>query len=115
LSPSPAQILSKAGVLFALAVRGDSKIHGLAQEAGWAGKFAGLGDREAIKLVSTNFEKILGVDRLGGKSSKDEGVYGGDFVIWTGNPLKGEGSVVVAVQDDGLVGDCWPDSEGSVL
>jgi hypothetical protein len=52
---------------------------------------------------------------LGGKSSEDEGVYGGDFVIWTGNPLKGEGSVVVAVQDDGLVGDFWPDSEGSVL
>jgi imidazolonepropionase-like amidohydrolase len=115
LSPSPAKILSEAGVLFALAVRGDSKIHGLAQEAGWAGAFAGLEEKEAIKLVSTNFERILRVDKEGGKSGEDERVYGGDFVIWNGNPLKGEGSVIAAVQDDGILGDCWPDSEGSVL
>lgn len=91
-------------MLIALAVRGDSKVHGLAREARWAGKWAGLSDREAIKLVSTNFEDILGLD------AKTQ-----DFVLWDGNPLSGEGSVVVSVQDDGRIGVCLPDVEGAVL
>ncbi|KAF9872160.1 hypothetical protein CkaCkLH20_10497 [Colletotrichum karsti] len=114
LSPSPAQVLIDAGVLVALAVRGDSKVHGLAQEAQWAVKFAGLSEKEAIKLVSTNFDKILGFD-LEDKGGVKENIYGGDFVVWEGNPLRGEGSVVVSVQDDGKIGDCWPDHEGAVL
>jgi hypothetical protein len=117
LTKSPAQILSKAGVLFGLAIIGDSKVHGLAQEAQWAGKFAGLDEKESIALVSTNIEKILRIGKKG-KAEAVSGVrqvYEGDFVVWSGNPLKGEGSVVVAVQDDGMVGDCWPDSEGAVL
>jgi imidazolonepropionase-like amidohydrolase len=116
LSPSPAQVLIESGVLTALAVNGDSKVHGLAQEAQWVAKFTGLSEREAIKLVSTNFDKILGLG-----SGDKHGMWGdgrgykGDFVLWEGNPLNGEGSVVVSAQDDGRVGDCWPDVEGAVL
>ncbi|OHF03931.1 amidohydrolase [Colletotrichum orchidophilum] len=120
ISPSPAQVLIDAGVLIALAVRGDSKVHGLAQEAQWAAKFAGLTEKEAIKLVSTNFDEILGLNsatRVSGESGDvlAEKTYSGDFVVWDGNPLNGEGSVVLAVQSDGKIGDCWPDVEGAVL
>ncbi|KXH68906.1 amidohydrolase [Colletotrichum salicis] len=120
LSPSPAQVLIDAGVLVALAVRGDSKVHGLAQEAQWAAKFAGLTDKEAIKLVSSNFDEILGLNSNLQVSDKSgdaiaENAFLGDFVVWDGNPLKGEGSVVLAVQSDGKIGDCWPDVEGAVL
>lgn len=93
----------------------------MAQEAWWAGKFSGLGEKESIELVSVNIEKILRIGRKGkdvDRNGSGDGkgvIYGGDFVIWEGNPLKGEGSVVVAVQDDGKVGDCWPDFEGAVL
>ncbi|KAH0438757.1 hypothetical protein CcaCcLH18_03189 [Colletotrichum camelliae] len=115
LSPSPAQVLIDAGVLVALAVRGDSKVHGLAQEAQWAAKFAGLSEKEAIKLVSTNFNKILGLEGYTTEESLVRNKYSGDFVVWEGNPLRGEGSVVLSVQDDGKIGDCWPDYEGAVL
>ncbi|TDZ29972.1 hypothetical protein C8035_v003550 [Colletotrichum spinosum] len=120
LSPSPAQVLLDAGVLVALAVCGDSKVHGLAQEAQWAAKFAGLGEKDAIKLVSANFDEILRLKAHGEHATDiDEQQvrkrYEGDFVVWDGNPLKGEGSVVLTVQDDGKIGDCWPDFEGAVL
>ncbi|EQB50733.1 hypothetical protein CGLO_09796 [Colletotrichum gloeosporioides Cg-14] len=115
LSPSPAQVLIDAGVLVALAVRGDSKVHGLAQEAQWAAKFAGLSEKEAIKLVSTNFNKILGLKEFSKEGRPIETKFSGDFVIWEGNPLRGEGSVVLSVQDDGKIGDCWPDYEGAIL
>lgn len=96
-----------------LAVKSDSKIHGLAQEARWAGKYAGLTDKQAIALVSTNLEDILGT------RSNEEGhyelPYTGDFVVWDGNPLRGEGSVVVAVQEGGKISDCWPDTTDVVL
>ncbi|KAL0932710.1 carbohydrate esterase family 9 protein (amidohydrolase) [Colletotrichum truncatum] len=120
LSPSPVQVLIDAGVLVAVAVRGDSKVHGLAQEAELAAKFAGLSEKEAIKLVSTNFDKILGLanDKEPGYGARERPIeknYTGDFVVWNGNPLRGEGSVVVTVQDDGKVGDCWPDHEGAIL
>ncbi|KAI8279499.1 hypothetical protein K4K59_008942 [Colletotrichum sp. SAR11_240] len=115
LSPSPAQILIDAGVLVALAVRGDSKVHGLAQEAQWAAKFAGLSEKEAIKLVSTNLNKILGLEKYRKKDGPAGNKYSGDFVVWEGNPLRGEGSVVLSVQDDGKIGDCWPDYESAVL
>ncbi|WQF90026.1 Putative metal-dependent hydrolase, composite domain superfamily [Colletotrichum destructivum] len=116
LSPSPAQVLIDAGVLVALAVRGDSKVHGLAQEAQWAAKFAGLTENQAIKLVSTNFDRILGLKQSGPEGKTSVGKkYAGDFVVWDGNPLRGEGSVVVSFQDDGKIGDCWPDVQGAAL
>ncbi|OJJ07672.1 hypothetical protein ASPVEDRAFT_142292 [Aspergillus versicolor CBS 583.65] len=103
LSDSPAKVLIDAGVQIGLAVTDDSKIHGLAREARWAGKYAGLEDKEAIALVSTNIEKILGLH-------SESQIRDSEFVVWEGDPLRGEGSVVAAVQD-GLVADCWPDVE----
>ncbi|KAE8140535.1 hypothetical protein BDV38DRAFT_290241 [Aspergillus pseudotamarii] len=102
LTESPAKILIDAGVLIGLAVSSDSKVHGLAQEAHWAGKFAGLSDKEAIALgTGTGGEKAQG--------------YTGDFVVWEGDPLRGEGSVVVSVQDGGEIADCWPDTSNAIL
>lgn len=92
-------MLLDAGVSLGLAVLGDSKLHALTREARWAGKFAGLSDKESIKLVSSNIDTIFGADEKGD----------GDFVLWEGNPLRGEGVVVVSVKGDGEVSDCWPE------
>ncbi|KAL3452023.1 hypothetical protein BJX65DRAFT_320790 [Aspergillus insuetus] len=107
LSDIPAKVLLDAGVQLGLAVRGDSSLHGLAREARWAGKYAGIEDKEAIALVSSNLERILGVQHVGGESKR------GGFVVWEGNPLRGEGSVVASVSDGGVVVDCWPDDGSS--
>ncbi|KAG0155647.1 hypothetical protein PDIDSM_2820 [Penicillium digitatum] len=111
LTESPAKILSDAGVLLALAVKSDSTIHGLAQEAWWAGKYASLTDQQAIALVSTNFDLILGDQ----SRKAQEGAFVGDFVVWEGDPLRGEGSVVASFQDDGKISDCWPDTSDAIL
>lgn len=100
LTLSPAQILADAGVLFGLAIQGDSHIHNLPSEAGWAAKYAGLNETDALALVSGNLEKILGLEK---PADAD------DFVIWEGNPLRGEGSVVLSVEAGGQISTCWPD------
>lgn len=115
LTESPVRTLTEAGVLVGLAVQGDSKVHGLAQEAQWAVKYAGLEEKDAIKLVSTNLEDILllrpggSVGEKRGEYALSGGIYHGDLVVWDGNPLRGEGSVVLTVEGDGNIGDCWPD------
>ncbi|KAF2173470.1 hypothetical protein M409DRAFT_48443 [Zasmidium cellare ATCC 36951] len=106
LTRSPASVLAEAGVKFGLAIQGDSHIHNLASEAGWAARYAGLGEADAIALVSTNIEEIL---RLKSTKLKPSSHALGDFVVWEGNPLRGEGSVVLSVHEDGGVGACWPD------
>jgi hypothetical protein len=51
--------------------------------------------------VSTNIEKILGLDVKGRR----------DFVIYEGNPLEFGASVVLSFDgEDGLVSTCWPES-----
>jgi hypothetical protein len=80
----------------------DAHIHNLPIEAGWAAKYAGLGKREAVDLVSRNIEKILGLDVA--EESRD-------FVIWEGNPLEFGGSVVLSFErKGGVMGTCWPES-----
>ncbi|GAQ45731.1 hypothetical protein AtubIFM55763_004841 [Aspergillus tubingensis] len=106
LSDSSAEVLIEAGVQLGLALRGDSRLHGLAREARWAAKQAGLSDKEAVALVSSNIERILRLDSDANGTQE----YTGDLVLWDGNPLRGEGSVVVAVREGGEVVDCWPDS-----
>jgi hypothetical protein len=79
----------------------DSHVHNIPIEAGWAAKYAGLSSKEAVALVSTNIEKILGLDL---KEKRD-------FVIYEGNPLEFGASVVLAFDtEDGLVSMCWPES-----
>jgi imidazolonepropionase-like amidohydrolase len=99
LSASPASVLSKAGVKYALAIPGDndSHIHNLVLEASWAAKYAGLEKREAVKLVSRNVEEILGLRHSEG------------FVVWDGDPMEFGASVVLGTEGDG-VGVCWPES-----
>lgn len=54
----------------------DFKIHDLLPEAGWTAKYAGLSDAEAVQLVTSNIEDILGL------KSKNQ-----DIVVFEGNPL----------------------------
>lgn len=97
-------MLSEAGVFYGIALNtdggppGDSRIQSLALEASWAAKYAGLSEREALGLVSTNVEEILGLEKSG------------DMVVWEGNPLQ-FGTPVLAFQSQGgqlHVGSCWP-------
>jgi imidazolonepropionase-like amidohydrolase len=78
---------------------GDSRIQSLALEASWTAKYAGLSDHEALRLVSSNVEEILGLERSG------------DVVVWEGNPLQ-FGTPVLAFQAQRggrlEVGSCWP-------
>jgi hypothetical protein len=80
----------------------DAHIHNLPIEAGWAAKYAGLGKREAVDLVSRNIEKILSLE------VQEENR---DFVIWEGNPMEFGGTVVLSFDGkEGSVGTCWPES-----
>ncbi|KAH6967848.1 carbohydrate esterase family 9 protein [Ilyonectria sp. MPI-CAGE-AT-0026] len=106
LSRSTASYLSEAGVHYALAslelpFTTSFRIHELGPEAGWVAKFAGLDDREAIRLVTSNLESILGL-----KPSKD-------LVIFEGNPLEfGATTVLIFEQDEDVgkleVSTCFP-------
>ncbi|KAL1857697.1 hypothetical protein Daus18300_010217 [Diaporthe australafricana] len=105
LGRSPADMLSEAGVFYAVAINtdggppGDARIQSLALEASWAAKYAGLSEHEALRLVSTNVEEILGLERSG------------DVVVWEGNPLQfGTPVLAFQAQDGGRleVGSCWP-------
>ncbi|KAK8034743.1 carbohydrate esterase family 9 [Apiospora rasikravindrae] len=106
LTRSPASVLSEAGVLYAIAVKGDlpqgdSRIQSLALEAAWAAKYAGLSEHEAVRLVSKNAEAILGLE-----PSKD-------VVLWENNPLQFGASVVLSFEENRegklAVATCWPD------
>ncbi|KAK2031860.1 hypothetical protein LX32DRAFT_712463 [Colletotrichum zoysiae] len=105
LTPSVARVLSEAGVYFAVAIvsslmPADFRIHDLALEAGWAAKYAGLGNKEAVRLVTSNVEDILGLPRSG------------DIVVWEDSPLEFGGTVALSFEtgkDGGLeVAACWP-------
>ncbi|ROW12348.1 hypothetical protein VMCG_00267 [Cytospora schulzeri] len=104
LSRSPADTLSEAGVFYAIALNtdggppGDPRIQSLALEASWTAKYAGLSEHDALGLVSTNVEEILGLEKSG------------DVVVWEGNPLQ-FGTPVLAFQEQGgrlVLGSCWP-------
>ncbi|BFZ63283.1 hypothetical protein YB2330_004404 [Saitoella coloradoensis] len=94
------QILIDANVTVALAQPDDGLLGQLYWEAGWASHMSGnLDEKEAVALVSTNVEKILGLD-VKRRS---------DFVIYEGNPLDFGASVVVVLGDG--VQACWPEVE----
>ncbi|KAK8100621.1 carbohydrate esterase family 9 [Apiospora kogelbergensis] len=108
LTRSPASVLSEAGVLYSIAVKGDlpegdSRIQSLALEAAWAAKYAGLSDYEAVQLVSKNTEEILGLE-----PSRD-------LVLWENNPLQFGASVVLSFEADQegtlMMATCWPDDD----
>lgn len=86
------------------------------QEGRWAGKYAGLSDKQAFAIVSRNIDTIVGTittqEENQGASSRN---YQRDFLVWEGNPLKGEGTVVLVIKNDGKISNCWPGTEGTVL
>ncbi|EFQ27101.1 uncharacterized protein GLRG_02272 [Colletotrichum graminicola M1.001] len=105
LTPSAARILSEAGVYFAVAIvtnimPADYRIHDLALEAAWAAKYAGLGNKEAVRLVSSNVEDILGLPRSS------------DIVVWEDSPLEFGGTVALSFETgkngELEVAACWP-------
>ncbi|PWY74474.1 hypothetical protein BO94DRAFT_524310 [Aspergillus sclerotioniger CBS 115572] len=103
LTASPIEALVSAGVKFGIAqsALGDSNIHNLVIDAGFARKVAGLSELDAVNLVSKNIEEILNLD-----------VEKRDFVLYEGNPLEWGARVVFTV--DGAnekVVECWPDED----
>ncbi|KAH6610386.1 hypothetical protein Trco_000406 [Trichoderma cornu-damae] len=115
LTRSVASYLKEAGVTFALAIFEtampvDYRIHDLGPEAGWAAKYARLSQQDAVRLVTSNVEAILGLDK-----SKD-------LVVFEGNPLHYGASVVVSFHANGKTGKlevatCFPreDERGGSL
>lgn len=88
----------------------DYRIHDLGPEAGWAAKYAHLSEEETVRLVTSNVESILGLEK-----SKD-------LVVFEGNPLAYGASVVVSFHADAETGKlevstCFPreDEHGSSL
>ena len=114
LTRSAAAVLHEAGVRFGLGSSGasashrscareltyvgDAALHDLPIEASWVAKHAGLSGAGAVALVSRNIEMILGL-----RTAKD-------FVVWEGDPLQFGASVVLAVDGEGGVMGCWPES-----
>ncbi|KAL7821477.1 family 9 carbohydrate esterase [Trichoderma aethiopicum] len=115
LTRSIASYLKEAGVTFALAIYEpsmpvDYRIHDLGPEAGWAAKYAQLSEEETVRLVTSNVESILGLEK-----SKD-------LVVFEGNPLNFGASVVVSFHADPDTGrlevsTCFPreDEHASAL
>ncbi|EHK24608.1 carbohydrate esterase family 9 protein [Trichoderma virens Gv29-8] len=115
LTRSIASHLKEAGVTFALAIfettmPADYRIHDLGPEAGWAAKYAHLSQEETVRLVTSNVESILGLEKSR------------DLVVFEGNPLNYGASVVLSFHANGETGKlevatCFPreDEHGSVL
>lgn len=87
----------------------DYKIHNLLPEAGWTAKYAGIGDDETVKLVSTNIEEIL----LLKKKSKD-------VVLFEGDPLRYGATVALTFDADEETGrlelaGCYPREDEMVV
>lgn len=88
----------------------DYRVHDLLPEASWAAKYAHISQDDAVRLVSSNVESILGLDK-----SKD-------LVVFEGNPLNYGASVVLSFHADEETGKlevatCFPreDEHGSSL
>ncbi|EHK48366.1 carbohydrate esterase family 9 protein [Trichoderma atroviride IMI 206040] len=115
LTRSVASYLKEAGVTFALAIfetamPADYRIHDLGPEAGWAAKYAHISQEDSVRLVTSNVESILGLDKSR------------DLVVFEGNPLSYGASVVLSFHANGETGKlevatCFPreDEHGSSL
>ncbi|POR34075.1 Uncharacterized protein TPAR_05713 [Tolypocladium paradoxum] len=110
-SRSIASHLTEAGVTFALELLRSpcpwitaSIRSSLGPEAGWAAKYAGLNERETVRLVTTNVESILGL-----KKSKD-------LVVFEGSPLQYGATAVLSFHAGAETGKlevatCFPREE----
>jgi len=82
--PYGAALMEKAGVITSFHSDFSELARRLNTEAAKAIRYGGLSPEEAIKLVTINPAKQLGVDKYAG--SLEEG-KDADFVIWDGDPL----------------------------
>ncbi len=82
--PYGAALMEKAGVITSLHSDFSELARRLNTEAAKTIKYGGLSPEEAIKLVTINPAKQMGIDRYVG--SLEEG-KDADFVIWDGDPL----------------------------
>ncbi|PTB56681.1 hypothetical protein M431DRAFT_80456 [Trichoderma harzianum CBS 226.95] len=106
LTRSVASYLKEAGVTFALsifetAMPVDYRVHDLGPEAGWAAKYAHLSQEDTVRLVTSNVESILGLEKSR------------DLVVFEGNPLSYGASVVLSFHANGETGKlevatCFP-------
>lgn len=92
-----------------LAPTDDAYARNLWFEAGWAKKWGDLTEMEAVSLVTTNVESILGLqDVMTAKRQRN------NFVIFEGSPMEFGSAVAVIVEETGAgrgVTDCWPAPE----
>ena len=91
-------LLTERGVVFGVNSDSPDMARRLNQEAGKTILYGGTKPEEAIKMVTINPAKQLGVDKFVGsiKVGKDA-----DFVIWNGNPL----STTASSNKPGLKGE----------
>lgn len=80
----------------------DFRIHDLAPEAAWTAMYAGLDEKETVRLVTTKVESILGL------KTKSR-----DLVVYEGSPLQYGASVVLSFHADDATGQlevatCFP-------
>lgn len=86
----------------AVGMPSDYKIHDLLPEAGWTAKYAGLSDSEAVRLVTSNIEEILGLNKRNR-----------DIVVYEGNPLYYGATVAITLAANDETGElevvgCFP-------
>ena len=82
--PHNAALMNSVGVLVAVKSDNDELATRLNTEAAKAVRYGGASEIDAVKMVTINPAKMMGVDGFVG--SLEEG-KDGDFVIWSGHPL----------------------------
>lgn len=82
--PYAASILQKAGVLVTINTDGTSGTTAINQDAAKAMKYGGVSEEEALRMITLNGAKTLGIEHRTG--SIDVG-KDADIVIWSGHPL----------------------------
>ena len=85
------QILLEAGVDVALGAWDDGLIVGMYWEASWAARGTELKEKDVVKLLSTDVERIFGIEY------EDKDGHGGGHVVFEGNPLDFGASVVAII------------------
>lgn len=82
--PYAASILHQAGVLVTINTDGTGGTTAINLDAAKAMKYGGVSEQEALKMITLNAAKTLGIDKRTG--SIDVG-KDADLVIWSGHPL----------------------------
>ncbi len=82
--PYAAALMHNAGVVVSLKSDSDELARRLNTEAAKAVKYGGISEEEALKFVTLNSAKLLGIDHRTGSLEPGKDA---DFVVWNGSPL----------------------------